>query len=341
MKREIIVPENEAAWLELRKRDITSTDISALFNMSSYCTPFELWHRKKSGEDIEFEMKEWTLWGKRLQDSIAAGVAEDNGWTIRKMEEYIRIPELRMGSSFDFSLEPDCFCGHHYNLHFSKELNGAKICNECACRSYDEGNKGLLEIKNVFGMIFKDQWLEDDDGNIEAPPHIELQVQHQLAVSGRAFCYLAALVAGNKIVLIKREPDAEIINEIKLKVMRFWESIDKNQEPEPDFERDGKMLKRLYNVAEPGKVIDASDDASLLEMVKEYLRDGAAIKALEGKREAIKNKILTLAGDAEKIIGGQFSVSLGTVAPAHVEYDRAAYRLFKINANKQFKESVV
>lgn len=312
MKREIIVPENEAAWLELRKKDITSTDIAALFNMSSYCTPFELWHRKKSGEDIEFEMKEWTLWGKRLQDSIAAGVAEDNGWTIRKMEEYIRIPELRMASSFDFEV------------------------------TLPEGApSGLLEIKNVFGMIFKDQWLEDDDGNIEAPPHIELQVQHQLAVSGRSFAYIAALVAGNKIVLIKREPDQEIINEIKLKVMRFWETIDKNQEPEPDFERDGKILKRLYNVAEPGKVMDASDDAGLLEMVKEYLRDGKTIKDLEAKREAIKNKILTLAGDAEKIIGGQFSVSLGTVAPAHVEYDRAAYRLFKINANKQFKESVV
>lgn len=321
MKREIIVPENEAAWLELRKKDITSTDIAALFNMSSYCTPFELWHRKKSGEDIEFEMKEWTLWGKRLQDSIAAGVAIDNGWSIRKMDEYMRIPELRMGSSFDFSIR---------NLAVSPEANEPTFIET-----------GLLEIKNVFGMIFKDQWLEDDDGNIEAPPHIELQVQHQLAVSGRAFCYIAALVAGNKIVLIKREPDQEIINEIKLKVMRFWETIDKNQEPEPDFERDGKMLKRLYNVAEPGKVMDASDDAGLLEMVKEYLRDGATIKALEGKREAIKNKILTLAGDAEKIIGGQFSVSLGTVAPAHVEYDRAAYRLFKINANKQFKESVV
>lgn len=330
MKTEIIVPANEAAWLELRKKDVTSTDIAALFNMSSYCTPFELWHRKKSGEDIEFEMKEWTLWGKRLQDSIAAGVAEDNGWRIRKMEEYIRIPELRMGSSFDFSILEKT--GKGYELD---EETLAPVPSE----KYKE--TGLLEIKNVFGMIFKDQWLEDDDGNIEAPPHIELQVQHQLAVSGRAFCYIAALVAGNKIVLIKREPDQEIINEIKLKVMRFWETIDKNQEPEPDFERDGKMLKRLYNVAEPGKVIDASDDAGLLEMVKEYLRDGATIKALEGKREAIKNKILTLAGDAEKIIGGQFSVSLGTVAPAHVEYDRAAYRLFKINANKQFKESVL
>lgn len=311
MKAEIILPENEAAWLELRKKDITSTDIAALFNMSSYCTPFELWHRKKSGEQIEFEMKEWTLWGKRLQDSIAAGVAEDNGWKIRKMEEYMRIPELRMGASFDFEI------------------------------TLPDGTVGILEIKNVFGMIFKDQWLEDDDGNFEAPPHIELQVQHQLAVSGRAFAYIAALVAGNKIVLIKREPDQEIINEIKLKVMQFWETIDKNQEPEPDFARDGKMLKRLYNVAEPGKVLDASDDAGLLEMVKEYLRHGAAIKKLEGKREAIKNKILTLAGDSEKIIGGQFSVSLGTVAGGHVEYDREPYRLFKINANKQFKESVV
>lgn len=310
MKAEIIKPESEAAWLELRKKDITSTDISALFNMSPYCTPFELWHRKKNQDDIEFKEEEWTIWGRRLQDSIAAGVAQDNGWTIRKMDECMRIPELRMASSFDFEI------------------------------TLADGAVGILEIKNVFGMIFKNQWLEDDDGNIEAPPHIELQVQHQLAVSGRAFAYIAALVGGNKIVLLRREPDADIINEIKIKVMRFWESIDANQEPEPDFKRDGAMLKRLYNVAEPGKVLDLYDDSDLLQMVTDYLRMGKQIKTLTESREEIKNKIVTMSGDAEKVLGDRFTISLGYVAPAHVEYDRDGYRLFKVNAKKDFKERI-
>ena len=100
LTRQSIISNNEQEWLALRLEDITSTEVSALFNLSPYQTEFELWHRKKNKEIVTIEANQRMKWGTRLQDSIARGIAEDNGWNVRRMDEYVRIPELRIGSSF-------------------------------------------------------------------------------------------------------------------------------------------------------------------------------------------------------------------------------------------------
>jgi len=309
MNTEIITPKNEPHWLELRTNDITSTDVSALFNISPYLTHFELWHRKKNKTVVELEPSEVMKWGQRLQDAIAHGVAEDNGWEIRRMAEYIRIPELRIGSSFDYELFP-----LEYN---PKDVNFTEL--------------GILEIKNVFGLIFKDQWLEDEGGNIEAPPHIEIQVQHQLLVSDRAFAYIATLVSGNKVVLLKREPNPSIQQAIKTKCAEFWASIDSGEEPKPDFSQDAEFIGKLMNYAEPGKVVDFRSDTSFQEKCEEHKRLGDIEKDAKTKRDAIKAELLTKIGDAEKVLGDGFSITAGLIAPAHISYDRDGYRMFRIN----------
>src|SRR3990167_4888783 len=189
---QVITPKSKGEWLELRTKDITSTEIGALFGFSPYLTAFELWHRKKEGLVVSIDENERMKWGTRLQDSIANGIAQDNVWKVRRMDEYIRIPSLKIGSSFDFSIE---------------------------CET-----NGLLEIKNVDSLAFKDGWLVDGD-NIEAPPHIELQGQHQLLVSGRQYAYIGALVGGNTVKLIRRQVDEAIHAKIKTAAADFWKSI--------------------------------------------------------------------------------------------------------------------
>lgn len=308
---ETINPKDEKEWLELRKKDVTSSEVAALFGLSPYITAFELWHRKKNATVVGVEWNDPMSWGVRLQDSIAAGVAEDNGWNIRKMTEYMRDPELRMGSSFDFSIE----------------VSGT-LTDTC----------GILEIKNVFGMVFKDQWNENEDGSVEAPPHIELQVQHQLAVSGRSFAYIAALVSGNKVVLIKRGPDASIIDAIKSKVRAFWDSIDSNSPPPPNFAADAEFISKLYGYSEPGKIFNASGDEEITTLAESYKKCSDVIKKATSEKESIKAKLLTIIGDAEKVTADGFSISAGMVGPAHIEYDREGYRTFKINWPRKNKE---
>lgn len=47
MTVEIIQITSEAQWLGERKKDITSTEIPALYGLSPYKTEFELFHEKR------------------------------------------------------------------------------------------------------------------------------------------------------------------------------------------------------------------------------------------------------------------------------------------------------
>lgn len=324
--RETIHPENKQHWLECRTKDITSTEISALFGFSPYITEFELWHQKQSGTVVEIEGNERMKWGTALQDAIAAEVAKEQEWTVRRMDEYMRDPKLRAGASFDFSIETE------YE------------------RPSETFEKGLLEIKNVDSLAFRDGWTEDDAGNIEAPLHIEIQVQQQLMVSGRAFAYIGALVGGNRLVLIKRERNEKVIASIKQKISDFWASIESNTPPKPNFERDAKFIASLYNYADPNKIYDARDNESFLELAREHKRLGDIAKDADAKRDALKAQMLMVIGDAEKVEGGAFSISLGMVSdsvkmitdltPAMLAGEepiskRAGYRNFRTTWRKQ------
>ena len=100
---EIIPFTTEEAWLQARQRDVTSTESAALFGMSPYVTRYDLWHRKRSGTAPEFKTNDRMKWGNRLEAAIAHGIAEEQGWEIRPMKEYMRDPDARMGSSYRLS----------------------------------------------------------------------------------------------------------------------------------------------------------------------------------------------------------------------------------------------
>lgn len=314
MRQEIIIPTDENHWKELRSKDVTSTESAALFGCSPYLTKFELWWRKKNSLIVGIEENVRMKWGNRLQDAIANGVAEDNGWQIRPMKEYISIPELRMGASFDYAIE------------------GGVESETKEGEAYLQ--RGILEVKNVDSLVFKDGWIVSGD-EVEAPPHIEIQVQQQLAVSGREFAYIAALIGGNKVVLVRRDPQPKIIEAIKSKVAEFWDSIEANREPAPDFNLDSEFITKLCSYASPGKVLDITGDETALKNAQRYRGLGEEIKARESERDAIKAEFLRRIQDSEKVIGGLFTISAGIVGPAHVEYDRAGYRSFKISWRKQ------
>lgn len=300
-----IVPENENHWLALRTQDVTSTDVPSLFDCSPYCTYFEMFHRKRDRTLIDFESNERMKWGIRLQDAIAFGIAEDEGWEKpRRIHRYMRIEELRMGSSFDYSL----------------------------------GREGLLEIKNVDSLAFRDGWVETENG-LEAPPHIELQIQHQLAVTGKKYIIIGALVGGNKRVLIKREPDSKIQAAIFSQIANFWEKVEKNQAPDPDFIKDAEFIAKLHGLAEPGKLLDATQDQEILQLAINYREASERIKEFENQKKSAKAMLLTKIGEAEKVLGETFSISAGMIEPTVVEsFQKQGYRNFRINWKKEGKK---
>lgn len=299
--RHIITPESKDHWLSLRSKNVNSTEVPALFEFSPYLTYFELFHRKQTGDIVTIEENERMRWGKALEEAIANEVAKDNGWSIRRMSEYIFDDESKTGSSFDFAI----------------------------------GEDGLLEVKNVDSLAFRDSWIEDDNGNIEAPLWIEVQVQVELMMSERKYCMLAALVGGNRLVLIKRDRNDAVINSIKIKIKEFWASIEASTPPKPNFSKDAAFIASMYRYAEPNKVFDARGNESFIEWAREHKRLGDIAKDCETKRDALKAQMLIMIGDAEKVEGGEFSISAGIIGECEVAFTRKAYRNFKPTWRKQ------
>ena len=198
IKKEIIPFTTEEAWLANRVHDLTSSDVPCLFNQGyqSYEQIFQAKLHKKKNKIEENERMEW---GVALQDAIANKFAQINHWTIRKKSEYIRIKEIRLGSSFDFEISHE-------------------DCNET-----DSKNE-LLEIKNVSYESFKNNWRKGFE--IEATPYIEIQVQHQLLVSGLETAYIGVLIGGNEGKILKRTANKKIQDAILFKAREFWARID-------------------------------------------------------------------------------------------------------------------
>lgn len=317
---EIINPSNESEWLLLRTKDITSTEVSALFGISPYCTKFELWHRKKDNLHAAFEENERMTWGKRLESAIAEGIAQDQNWVVKPMKSYARQPKLRIGSSFDYSIEG---LGNENLGTITETVSG-------------EPMRGILEIKNVDSLQFKNGWLEDENGKIEAPLHIEIQVQHQMLVSGRKYSYIAALVGGNNLQLLRREADESVQFRILEECKNFWDSIDQSIEPVPDFASDADTISKLYGYASPGSILDASGDSRIQDLCSQYKTCAAQAKEYEDAKKSIKAELLMIIGDHEKVKGDGFSISAGVIGPTTIEsYERKSYRDFRVFLKKE------
>ncbi len=277
--REVIEYTTEEAWLEQRLTDITSTEVSALFGASPYETEFSLWHRKRNREHSPYIENERTLWGKRLQDSIATGIGQDNGWAVTPMTEYIRIPRFRAGSSFDWRIA---------------DLDGVPA---------------LLEIKNVDGIQFAQKWdKNDEEGYIEGPPHIELQVQYQMLVAGVTRAVIGVLVGGNTHYALHREALPDVQNDILAAVTAFWRSIEAGIEPKPDYERDYARIAELHRAVSDQKEIRI-DDSTYEAICEAHEKASEQEKAAKLVKDVCKARIVEYVKDAGLAISPGYRVA--------------------------------
>jgi putative phage-type endonuclease len=312
MAVERILPENREEWLAMRRHDVTSTEVSSLpgIDLNPYRTALDLYVAKVDPEAAsEVAPNERMKWGLRLEEAIAKGVAEDLGLNIRALNQYLRDPAARLGASFDYEIvsQPD--------------------------------GPGILEIKTVGDMNYRHNWQDD-----EAPAYIELQVQAQLALSGRAWALIAALIGGGEIRVFKRQRDEEIERILRAKAAAFWQMVATRTPPPADYTRDADLLTRLYK-AEPGKVIDLSADVEAGILVSQYQQAKASAKVADGIATDVKGRLLERIGGAEVALGAgwkisakQIADSAGTVVTPEMVGTtiggRRGYRDFRINTPK-------
>ena len=310
--------DTEAAWLDARAKCVSSTESAALFGMSPYLTAYELGVEKQGMlAPAELSKNERVTWGRRLQDAIAQGIADDFKVAIAG-QEYVYIThedEPRMGASFDYW------------------VTAAGDERNALTDLFHEHGPGLLEIKNVDWLIFKDWPLPD------APDHIEIQVQHQLEVAGLEWAIIGVLIGGNRQEIFVRRRDRQVGAAIKKRIHDLWHDREAGVLPSPTMPQDADIVIKLHQYAEPGLVLDAQNDLVLANLCEEYDSARHVAKEAETAQRTLMAKILTHIGDAERALLSEFSVSAGMVAETEVRaYKRPAYRNCRITRKRSGKD---
>lgn len=301
-------------WLADRKKDITSTDVSALFGVSPYKSYLQLWQQKKNGHDDSIEETERMRAGLYLESGIASWVIDElrrehDNIIGSKVDTYERDEADRMGSSFDWMLMDDA------------------------------GQKMILEIKNVDGYIFRRNWGVDENGGIVAPLHIELQLQHQLELTGIDVGYLGVLVGGNSLNIVRRERNRMVGQNIRRKIREFWASIDADEPPAYDYNMDhAYVLEMASNVQAVGEC-HATEEVEAL--MAQYLEARRVNKESDETCKALRAQITHMTQNNTKVIGRDWVVDtrlVGVSAGKVVTQDmvgtvvgsRAGYRQFRV-----------
>ena len=304
---------DKQSWLENRLLDVTSTEVSALFGLNPYLKKFQLYHQKKDKVVVNIDDNERMMWGRHLEDSIALGFAEKYKMKVEQFDVYMRNPETRMGSSFDYKI-------------------------------VSEKEPMILEIKNVDALAYRKNWIEHDEDNIEPPEHIALQLQHQLEITGYNVGYIVALVGGNTMKVVKSKRDPEIGKLLTEKVKNFWEKIQSGTEPNPDYTKDAQyIMKNLCNQADASTILNA--DPEMDQLIADYIAVNAEYKSLNTTRDAIKAQILSMSQNASKIISQHGTIncamskgSKGTIVTEDMVGTlinaRKSYRGFRVNLPK-------
>jgi len=300
MTRETIQFNSPEEWLNLRGKDITSTASSALFGLSPYQTEFEVYHFHKNKIKPEFKVTDRMEKGNRLEAAIAEEVALQEGWTdLKPFKVYMRIPGERIGSSFDF---------------------------EAIDR---DGSPLLVEIKAVDYFRFKDTWSED-----EAPPHIEIQCQHELLVADRF--PRVAIVACTGIYdyrVIYRDRDIAMGEAIRKRVAKFWQDVKEGNEPAINYERDAEVIKAMFPNLRP-EPVDMTDDAVLEDVLARYELAAMQEREFAKAKDAAKAEIHHRLGNAAVAFTERYKVTAGktkdtpdrVAEPGEVIKGRKGYR---------------
>lgn len=268
---------NREEWLQVRKRGIGSSDAAAAVGLNPYKSQLELW-MEKTGRDENLPKPDPhdetspLYWGTLLEPIVAAHYTKRTGNKVRRVNAVLQHPsESWMLANID------------------REVMG------------DEQVQ-ILECKTA-GLQGARLW---KDG---VPEYVQLQVLHQLAVTGKRAADVAVLICGQELQVHRIEHDEQMIAQLLALERAFWGCVESGQAPPADGSDSADRALRCLYPNDSGQTLDLSGD---LEMSAAF-SDLIAVRQVLGehlKREAdLKQRIQQRMGDASRALfeGGDIS----------------------------------
>lgn len=155
------------------------------------------------------------------------------------------------------------------------------------------GDVAILECKTA-GMNGARLWR---DG---VPEYVQLQVQHQLAVTGKAAGDVAVLICGQELQIHRIERDDALITRLIELEARFWRYVETDTPPPADGSDSAASALQCLYPRDSGQTVDFSEDRSLSAAFADLVTVRAEI-ADRAKLEAqLKQSIQQAMGEATK-----------------------------------------
>ncbi|SDF82064.1 putative phage-type endonuclease [Paraburkholderia phenazinium] len=258
---------NRDDWLAVRRTGIGGSDAAAAVGLNPYQSQLELW-LDKTGRDAGLlrpdptDTSEPVYWGHLLEPIVAAAYTQQTGRRVRKVNAVLQHPTI------PFML-----------ANLDREIVGVPGVQILECKTAGE-----------FGARL---WREG------VPEYVQLQVQHQLAVTGKQAADVAVLLCGQALEVHRVARDDGLIARLIQLEAQFWEYVTSDTPPPADgSESADRALRHLY----PGNTgtVDFTDDRRLSAAFADLVAIRAEIEVREQQETLLKQTIQQAMGDASR-----------------------------------------
>jgi len=230
----------------------------------------ELW-LEKTGRDAELEKPDPNdtthpvFWGTLLEPIVAAAYTQQTGNKVRKVNAVLRHPTV------PFML-----------ANLDREVVGVPGVQILECKTAGEFGSRLWK-----------------DG---VPEYVQLQVQHQLAVTGKQAGDVAVLLCGQQLAVHRIERDDELIARLIELEARFWRYVESDTPPPADGSDSADRALRCLYPRDAGSSIDFTEDRNLSAVFADLVSVRADIETREQLEAKLKQSLQQAMGEASKAL---------------------------------------
>ena len=257
-------------WLAVRKRGIGSSDAAAAVGLNPYKSQLELWLEKTGRDDNlpkidPHDETSPTYWGNLLEPIVAAHYTRRTGNKVRRINAVLQHP-------------------HPSLLWMLANIDREVIGND---------EVQILECKTA-GINGARLWR---DG---VPEYVQLQVQHQLAVTGKTTADVAVLLGGQDLEIHRIHRDEALIARLIPLEQRFWHYVETDTPPPADGSESADLALRCLYPQDSGETLDFSQDRPLSATFADLVNVRQSLAELEQQEALFKQTLQQSIGDASK-----------------------------------------
>lgn len=265
------------AWLAVRKQGIGGSDAAAAIGLNPYQSQLALW-LEKTGRDTEMPQIDPNddttpaYWGTVLEPIVAQHYAKRTSHKVRRVNAVLRHPTV------PFML-----------ANLDREI---VACDEVQ----------ILECKTA-GLNGAKLWKNG------VPEYVQVQVMHQLAVTGQQAADVAVLIAGQDLQIFRIHRDETMIAHLIELERQFWHYVETDTPPPADGSDSAEQALRCLFPEDAVEWVDFTADADLNHVFEDLMAIRDDIKTASAVESRLKQRIEQEMGCAGKALFRSGSVS--------------------------------